>query len=351
MKKIIVLVVVIILFNVAGCSQKKMENSTYPMAIGIDKGKDDLDITFGFPILEEKADNGTDNKAVRTKSIIGAKDIYDAIRNYERNTDKSIDCGHVKVLVIGKDMMEEVKNDLWEDILKSGILARNVLIFEADNAKDIIECETDTSVGEYLEGVIESDVYAANTCVTLGNMFEQQHGGRKNVMIPYLKLNDKIPYICSYSVLRNMRTVDIIDSKEQLMALLLDGRLKKYSFYTADDTLVRLSDIKVKRNIQNKSGKAFEKFDISATAQIFSELYFNKAASELKKINERTQVQLRDELNEELDREEDVGVDLTGSFSKVGAFDRELWKKYINAQEKYEKDKRSICSVKLYLNE
>lgn len=147
--------------SLMGCEQSvELENREFIMAIGIDLGEEDnYEFTYAFPNLSELTGKGGGTKkqplSLKAASLNGAEE------QFNRMSDKVMDYGQVKVLVLGEDL---VRNDqalsvLVHEIRNKPQMARTILMCQSlASAREIIEMDKNMegSVGMYLEELFKN---------------------------------------------------------------------------------------------------------------------------------------------------------------------------------------------------
>lgn len=154
--------VAVLLFSMwmSGCGGIEPEKRMYPFAIGIDLEGENLSVVYGMPNLpqatgQEKEESGEKKSAL---SLIG-RDFAEIEKLYNRSQEKYLDMGHLRILVLGKQLMESQR---WKDVLlylaEEPFVGEDIYVFQAENLTDVFEWQSlgGTSLGEYVTGVMEN---------------------------------------------------------------------------------------------------------------------------------------------------------------------------------------------------
>ncbi|MDO4521638.1 MAG: hypothetical protein Q4B57_00680 [Eubacteriales bacterium] len=127
-----------------GCSARDLEDRTFPQAMEVE-------------LVEQELQGGFGEHTVRGSSL------QELIERYQAESDKYVDLGHVKVLVLGTQLLGQKAQlqSLMEEMNAQPILARNILVVSykfADEKSCLKKLEEKGIVpGEYL-----SDLYKNN---------------------------------------------------------------------------------------------------------------------------------------------------------------------------------------------
>ena len=100
--------------------------------------------------------------------------------------------GHLQVLIIGRTLVEDGRWRMVLDYLKQeAFTGENLYVFEAENAAQILEWrgEDNSSVGEYITGLVENRMSGKNTTiVTLRELFYESYREDKLAPLPTVSI-------------------------------------------------------------------------------------------------------------------------------------------------------------------
>lgn len=180
----------------SGCgSAVEPEKRTYPMALGADASPEGILLTYGMPDLSESTGQGKeeDSGGMRVLQISGV-DFSQIEQAYDRSQEKLLDMGHLQVLVIGKTLVEDGRWRMLLDYLKQeDFVGEDLYVFEAENASEILswQGEDNSSVGEYITGLVENRMSGKNTMVvTLRELFYERYKEDRLLMLPSVSIEN-----------------------------------------------------------------------------------------------------------------------------------------------------------------
>lgn len=195
-RKWMVPVILIFAFFMQGCSAQELENRCFPMLAAVDYKDGQVEFFYGFPGLSQ-ADN-TDMEEAKVNAAKTTGDSFaSCVRLYEEELSRKTDCNHLKVLVIGKDLLENQKQyDAMLSYLKdTELYPRNTYVCVTEDVDALLECEADLpeDMGTYLESYLqnhESDRQVA--LFNIGKLIDEKENRMKAVSLPYLEVEDGV---------------------------------------------------------------------------------------------------------------------------------------------------------------
>ena len=171
------------------------EKRMYPMALGVDASPEGICFTYGMPDLSRSTGQGKEEEdgGARVLQISGA-DFAQIERIYDQSQEKLLDMGHLQVLVIGRELVEDGRWRMVLDYLKQEpFTGEDLYVFEAENAGEILEWhgEDNSSAGEYITGLIRNRISRENiTAVTLRELFYEKYKEDKILRLPIAKIRN-----------------------------------------------------------------------------------------------------------------------------------------------------------------
>lgn len=195
------MVPLVLLLCLSGCENYvELENRAFVMSLGVDKGEDgDYKFTYTFPDLAALTGNGSETKypVVRLEgdSLADCKEKYNSMSN------KTLDYGQIKVLVLGSEMAKDAEGmkKLLKEIKGNPEFARTVLIAESlSTGEDILSLdeEVDGSIGIYLENIFRNNGEQLGIePVILNDLIIRMEGADDEKEIPKLYIYEKRPRI------------------------------------------------------------------------------------------------------------------------------------------------------------
>lgn len=146
MKKILILI--ISLFLITGCSYKELNDLAIVTAIGIDYVDDKYLVSAQIMNLQKSEGDKTTQQAILYKGT--GVTIVQALRNIMKQYSKTIYLGHLELAVLGKDIIEKKTNDIFDYFISSPESSNDfmVLVNNEGLAEDIIDPKKAASESE-----------------------------------------------------------------------------------------------------------------------------------------------------------------------------------------------------------
>lgn len=169
------------------------EKRMYPMALGVDASPEGICFTYGMPDLSRSTGQGKEEEdgGARVLQISGT-DFLQIEKIYDQSQEKLLDMGHLQVLVIGRELVEDGRWRMVLDYLKQEpFTGEDLYVFEAENAGEILEWhgEDNSSAGEYITGLIRNRISRENiTAVTLRELFYEKYREDKILRLPMVEI-------------------------------------------------------------------------------------------------------------------------------------------------------------------
>ncbi len=157
--------IVLIVFGasfLSGCeNQIQLENRSFSMALGIDLEENGMyNFTYAFADLKQLTGNGSGEK--KKPVSIKAKNLEEAEELFNQMSDKIMDYGQIKVLILGENLTEhsvELER-IVKEVKHKQEMARTIFVcVSKTSAKDVVfmDEKMDTSVGMYLEKLLQNN--------------------------------------------------------------------------------------------------------------------------------------------------------------------------------------------------
>lgn len=178
----------------SGCGAAvEPEKRMYPMAVGVDASPEGILLSYGMPDLSESTGQGKDEEDGGARVLqISGPDFERIEQAYGQSQEKLLDMGHLQVLIIGRTLVEDGQWRMVLDYLKQeAFTGENLYVFEAENAAQILEWrgEDNSSVGEYITGLVENRMSGKNTTiVTLRELFYESYREDKLAPLPTVSI-------------------------------------------------------------------------------------------------------------------------------------------------------------------
>ena len=197
MRKEIIAVIILILL---AFTQKNIdiEDRNYALVVGMDESqKDNFKITYSFADLSKVAE--TKGRGAESVSASYEGDtLRDIETQYKRQQDRTLEYGHLKVLVIGEGLLD---NDFLEEIRQKKDYSRNMLVFVSEgSAGSIVRLDEEMNglLSDHLKRLEERHI--PTKTVTLKDVLRGYWEGER-VKVPVLKANKDGVEFVGYEIL------------------------------------------------------------------------------------------------------------------------------------------------------
>lgn len=307
----------------------EIENKAYVMALGIDKLNNELSVTYTFASIASQTGQSSKEEDKETFNC-NVENIYDAANIFSRQSDKKLDFNHLKVIVLGSDLLKD-KDYLDEVItyLKSDSqFARgtNVCV-SMDTANNILSLDKNmsTSIGNYLQKMFITNLIGYSS--TAQDLIENQSDNKIVEIIPVLTVQDKYPVMIESVIMKGLNVVKYCDLDETMYFSIIKGQ--------GEGSLIDLSS----------GAYQIEYNDVISDIEIISGRTIHLKLTYSGKLNKRDitdNTAVEEDINEELKKiildkitelREKYNIDYMETQKMLGIYDKKLWKKYENDEE------------------
>ena len=309
--------------NFSGCSVVELEDRSFPMLIALDEAEDGCRLIYKFQDLSEVT-SGDSKKNGGSEQDVSGGSFYEAMERYQEENGKYMDLNHVKVILLGRAFLENDR--LYEDFLTvladSPEISKNILVFVTEDAKALTDLgdEMEENLGTYLEGMLQGNPDMSDRHqVTLGTILNDWQDGRRNLLVPHLSAEEKLPVIDGCYVISGGTPAGEISEEAGELAGIFQGKTKVLRENLSDRCHVAVEDLAVT-------------YEFQRTDRILCRVKVTGKASQeggARVSEERLEQYVKERL------EETVGaclrerrLDLTDSFDRLSLFDRELAVEY-----------------------
>lgn len=315
-----------------GCGDHELENREFPLAIGVESAKEGCLAAFSFPILSDSSgDNGTSGTA--STALEKGRDFFTIQKNYEKNSSKSIDFSHNKVLILGEDFIkdEEQLQNFIDYARTQELMARNTYLFVTDlSMEELFDMggKLEKPFGTYLEELLESDEdYGNKQIMTLGKLYDERLNQMETLFIPVLGAGeDNKPMVTASWVLKNGEPLKKVSRNTAMESLLIQGKLKGASFQDGDGNEWRLTHIKPSYELKKDLDHPGVTVEITCKAGLK-----NGRVADWRE-EEDLEIKLGEEISSRLTETAKKGLkkgfDLTNSYKKLGNHYRQAYRYY-----------------------
>lgn len=307
----------------------EIENKAYVMALGIDKLNNELSVTYTFASIASQTGQSSKEEDKETFNC-NVENIYDAANIFSRQSDKKLDFNHLKVIVLGSDLLKD-KDYLDEVItyLKSDSqFARgtNVCV-SMDTANNILSLDKNmsTSIGNYLQKMFITNLIGYSS--TAQDLIENQSDNKIVEIIPVLTVQDKYPVMIESVIMKGLNVVKYCDLDETMYFSIIKGQ--------GEGSLIDLSS----------GAYQIEYNDVISDIEIISGRTIHLKLTYSGKLNKRDitdNTAVEEDINEELKKiildkitelREKYNIDYMETQKMLGIYDKKLWEKYEDDEE------------------
>lgn len=334
----------------SGCSTQELENRQFPLAMGIDQADGSCQVSYTFQDLSAVADQNADAPGT-TGFYIGDKDFFTAISQYANHTNKVMDYNHMKALILSESFAEdeEALRNFLKVCAKEELIARNTLLFFAENAAGILamDKDLDTSVGTYLSEMMESrEDYELAASVTLGDLFNDMANKEQLLLVPVLKEEGGVPVVGSYYAVSFGEMKGEVEISDAVLSYLAQGEIKKLAFSLEDGTAVSVSRIGAKGKFE---GEQAPRRHTVLRLECVVEKNIRTDSERGEEIAERIGALFDQALGEHAKKMQQSGIDMTNSYYALGMGAGSLYRRYEEDPGRYARDLTSDFQTEVIL--
>jgi hypothetical protein len=175
----------------AGCSATELEDRCFPMMAAVDYRLGQVEFSYGFPELSQK--DNTDVEEAKVDAAIACGDGFEqSYASYKQELSKQVDNNHMKVLVLGKSLLQSEQYDaMLSYIRETELFPRNTYVCVTDDTYALYEIEGDLpeDLGSYLESFLLRQAKERSFDLPdLGDLLDARANRDGGVDLPYLAL-------------------------------------------------------------------------------------------------------------------------------------------------------------------
>lgn len=319
-----------------GCAKGvELEDREFVLTLGVDW--DGENVQFYYDTSEMGTDSGG-GEGGQSVMKINADAFYQLRSAYGQQSDKYLDCNHLKAVIIGKNLAEN--SEQLEEFLKyietNELFARNVKLFFAEDIESIFALcpDMNTVLGEYLENVyIDSSYYVEGQSSTLGELIGHWHDSGEVLLVPVLQAKAGKPLITNYAVTKQVQWVKQLSIAEANLVFLGNGIHVQVEVPVDKAYMIQLT--RSSREIDFRENKLLTaKLTITLQGQVINEeIKSEKKKREIEKALEKKLEDLYASVLPEL-----RPFDVLHLYRTLGLHNRALWEKYQDNREQFLKD-------------
>lgn len=321
----------------SGCSVIELEDRSFPLLIAVGEDGGNCRLIYKFQDLGEVSSQEKSSKKGGNEQEVTAGSFYEAMEVYQEENGKYLDLNHVKAVVLEQDFVEN--ESLYEDFLTtlqdSPEISKNILIYVTEDVSRLTELseDMDENMGTFLEDMLLSNpAYDSRHQVTLGTVLNDRQDERRNLLLPFLTPQEKLPAVTQYYLLSAGQPAGIIDKNTGDLAGVFQKKTKILEEHISDRCHMKGEELKVKYEFSRRQSEGEQ--------QIICTLYLTGKVS-LEGEEEVSEEQLEQCIAQRL--EQTVGeyqrenrIDLTDSYDQLSLYSRELAREFAGDIAGYE---------------
>lgn len=195
--------ILLCMLPLSGCGVS-LENRAFPLSMSADYKDGSFELIYGIPGLGEITGQGKNQEEQPQAISYQGATPKEAEEAFNRNQKNYLDMGHMKIILLGKDLLEnedalfEILNYLEEKPSVAG----NIYVFSCEDVKALMSFDTQggESVGDYLTGILENNLEGKpKNAVTLQDLYNRWHRKEQLPQLLEAELVNKRPQIRQYS--------------------------------------------------------------------------------------------------------------------------------------------------------
>lgn len=315
----------------SGCSVIELEDRSFPLLIAVGEEEGNCRLIYKFQDLGEVSSKESSSKSGGNEQEVKAGSFYEAMEVYQEENGKYMDLNHVKALVLEQDFLENEK--LYEDFLEtlkdSPQISKNILVYATEDVAELtaLSEEMDENMGTFLEEMLQGNPnYDARRQVTLGTILNDWQDERRNLLLPYLTPEERLPVVTQYYLLAAGHPAGIVDKSTGDFAGIFQKKTKTLEEHVSDRCHMKVEEMKVKYHFLENEQEGEEQIFCTLELRGKVSLEGSKTVSE-KQLEEFMKERLKQTVGEFCEQNR---TDLTDSFDQLSVYDRSLARKYEN---------------------
>lgn len=195
--------ILLCMLPLSGCGVS-LENRAFPLSMSADYKDGSFELIYGIPGLGEITGQGKNQEEQPQAISYQGATPKEAEEAFNRNQKNYLDMGHMKIILLGKDLLEN-EDALFEFLNyleEKPSVAGNIYVFSCEDVKALMSFDTQggESVGDYLTGILENNLEGKpKNAVTLQDLYNRWHRKEQLPQLLEAELVNKRPQIRQYS--------------------------------------------------------------------------------------------------------------------------------------------------------
>lgn len=195
--------ILLCMLPLSGCGVS-LENRAFPLSMSANYKDGSFELIYGIPGLGEITGQGKNQEEQPQAISYQGATPKEAEEAFNRNQKNYLDMGHMKIILLGKDLLEN-EDALFEFLNyleEKPSVAGNIYVFSCEDVKALMSFDTQggESVGDYLTGILENNLEGKpKNAVTLQDLYNRWHRKEQLPQLLEAELVNKRPQIRQYS--------------------------------------------------------------------------------------------------------------------------------------------------------
>ena len=179
-------------FHLVGCGATELESRCFPLMVAVDFDEETNQVLFyeSFPNTQDENKTGLSTNEIQVPIKDGGT-FLESKESFEKDLNKKADYNHLKVMVIGKDMIEneDAYHEMLSALSESEEFPRNTYICVTEEIEDIIKLrdKLPQELGSYLEEYLENHEEKKDRLLSLGDLLDEDKNKELILYAPYLE--------------------------------------------------------------------------------------------------------------------------------------------------------------------
>lgn len=367
---IMILFVFFSAFTLTGCSDMtEIEDRNFIQALGIDYEEDKLTVTYASPDLASYTEQGSSDEDEKEKLLteLTGKDYLELEQEILLNSDKRIDFSHLKVILLGKDVVQNPReyNKFLQYVENKYEIGRNTLVFLSDtSAKDIMKLNSkvEGGVGNYLNQLNRINVMnTGKEEVKLGTLIQSKNDGSFIPKIPILTVSEDSIKVEGSGLIYNSMLVYEIDKMDLDYINIARGHGKNSRLFIEDSTknqdyVIKIYKISKTIDIEKKNSKPYMTLTIEGEGKLEKGIEMDETGFHIeqkkrmdeivRECNEYIKNKIIGNIEEIMKNEK---IDYMNSYRATSYSNKDLWLKYKDHQQEFLEELDYLVEVNIGL--
>ena len=224
-----VLFILLAALFLSGCwDGVQLDNRSFVTAMSIDTEEGDYLVALEMPRVSRDANNM--EKSVKSNTH---RSLNNAIYGVDAHTDKEIFMGHMKIALLGEELLEnaEMLKHTLDTLARDRSISRTLLILAAEGrGADLIEEELEDEIlmGVYISNFFGKKNFATLYRQTLDNLTKYFAEG-KTAIIPKAEVNENSPVFSGAAVMKDYALKGWLSEDELRGLIWLSNKAGRYN--------------------------------------------------------------------------------------------------------------------------